>query len=178
MIIKEMDSKSGEKEQLRELLKGQLSEKQRFLVVRQLRNIEAGERGEKDSAYFVDFYFGKSKNWAVIHDLRIEHNGQVAQIDHLVMNRFMDIYVLETKNFHYGLKITPEGEFLVHDGKKYFAIESPIEQNERHIFLLSKAIDHYNIMPTRLGVVIPPRFVSYVLVSPTSRIIRPSQSKF
>lgn len=177
MIIKEMDSKRVEKEQLRELLKGQLSEKQRFLVERQLRNIEAGERGEKDSAYFVDFYFGKLKNWAVIHDLRIEHNSQVAQIDHLVMNRLMNIYVLETKNFHYGLKITPEGEFLVYNGKKYFAIESPIEQNERHIFLLSKAIEHYNIMPTRLGVVIPPRFVSYVLVSPTSKIIRPSRSK-
>ena len=172
-----MDSKREEKEQLRELLKGQLLEKQRFLVERQLRNIEAGERGEKDSAYFVDFYFGKSKNWAVIHDLRIEHNGQVAQIDHLVMNRFMDFYVLETKNFHYGLKITPEGEFLVFNGRKDFGIESPIEQNERHIFLLSKAIDHHNIMPTRLGVVIQPRFVSYVLVSPTSMIIRPSRSK-
>lgn len=172
-----MDSKREEKDQLRELLKGQLSEKQRFLVERQLRNTVAGERGEKDSAYFVDFYFGKSINWAIIHDLRIEHNGQVAQIDHLVMNRFMNIYVLETKNFHYGLKITPEGEFLVYDEKKYFAIESPIEQNQRHIFLLSKAIEHHNIMPTRLGVVIAPRFVSYVLVSPTSKIIRPSRSK-
>ena len=177
MVIKKTDSKREEKEQLKELLKGQLSEKQRFLVERQLRNIEAGERGEKDSAYFIGFYFGKSKNWAVIHDLRIDHNGQVAQIDHLVINRSMNIYVLETKNFHYGLKITPEGEFLVYDGKKYFGIESPIEQNERHIFLISKAIDQSNIMPTRLGVVIPPRFVSYVLVSPTSKIIRPSRSK-
>ena len=177
MIIKEMDSKREEKEQLTQLLKSQLTEKQRFLAERQLRNIEAGERGEKDSAYFIDFYFGKSKNWAVIHDLRIEHNGQVAQIDHLVMNRFMNIYVLETKNFHYGLKITPEGEFLVYDGKKHFGLESPLEQNERHIFLISKAIDYYNVMPTRLGVVIPPRFVSYVLVSPTSKIIRPSRSK-
>jgi hypothetical protein len=173
-----MNSKREEKEQLRELLKGQLSEKQRFLVERQLRNIEAGERGEKDSAYFIDFYFGKPANWAIIHDLRIQHEGQVAQIDHLVMNRFMDIYVLETKNFHYGLKITPEGEFLVYDGKKYFGIESPLEQNDRHIFLLTKAIDHHGIMPTRLGVVIPPRFINYVLVSPTSRIIRPSRSKF
>jgi hypothetical protein len=177
MIIKEIDPKREEKEQLRELLKTQASEKQRFLLERQLRNIEAGERGEKDSAYFIDFYFGKSANWAIIHDLRIQHEGQVAQIDHLVMNRFMDIYVLETKNFHYGLKITPEGEFLVYDGKKYFGIESPLEQNDRHIFLISKAIDYYNVMPTRLGVVIPPRFVSYVLVSPTSKIIRPSQSK-
>jgi hypothetical protein len=177
MIIKGMDPKKEEKEQLRGLLQGQLSEKQRFLIERVLRNIEASERGEKDSAYFIDFYFGKSANWAIIHDLRIQYEGQVAQIDHLVMNRFMDIYVLETKNFHYGLKITPEGEFLINNGQKYFGIESPLEQNDRHIFLLSKAIDHHGIMPTRLGVVIPPRFVSYVLVSPTSKIIRPSRSK-
>jgi hypothetical protein len=173
-----MDPKKEEKEQLRGLLQGQLSEKQRFLIERQLRNIEAGERGEKDSAYFIDFYFGKSANWAIIHDLRIQHEGQVAQIDHLVMNRFMDIYVLETKNFHYGLKVTPEGEFLIYNGQKYIGIESPLEQNDRHIFLLSKTIDHHGIMPTRLGVVIPPRFINYVLVSPTSRIIRPSRSKF
>jgi hypothetical protein len=178
MIIKRMDPKKEEKEQLRGLLQGQLSEKQSFLIERQLRNIEAGERGEKDSAYFIDFYFGKSANWAIIHDLRIQHEGQVAQIDHLVMNRFMDIYVLETKNFHYGLKISPEGEFHIYNGQKYFGIKSPLEQNGRHIFLLSKAIDHHGIMPTRLGVVIPPRFISYVLVSPTSRIIRPSRFKF
>lgn len=178
MIIKGMDLKKEEKEQLRGLLQGQLSEKQRFLIERALRNIEAGERGEKDSAYFIDFYFGKSANWAVIHDLRIQHEGQVAQIDHLVMNRFMDIYVLETKNFHYSLKITTDGEFLVSNGRKDIGIESPIEQNERHIFLLTKAIEHHGIMPTRLGVVIPPRFISYVLVSSTSRIIRPSRSKF
>ena len=64
MIIKEMDPKIEDKEQLQELLQGQLSEKQRFLIERALRNMEAGERGEKDSAYFIDFYFGKSKNWA------------------------------------------------------------------------------------------------------------------
>ena len=100
MIIKEIDSKREEKEQLRQLLNRRLSERQRFLVERQLRNIETGEQGERDSAYFVDFYFGKSKNWAVIHDLRVEHNGQVAQIDHLVMNRFMNIYVLELSLIH------------------------------------------------------------------------------
>jgi hypothetical protein len=65
MIIKRMDPKKEEKEQLRGLLQGQLSEKQSFLIERQLRNIEAGERGEKDSAYFIDFYFGKSANWAI-----------------------------------------------------------------------------------------------------------------
>ena len=32
----------------------------------------------------------------VLHDLRLEHGNQVAQIDHLLINRWMECYVLET----------------------------------------------------------------------------------
>jgi hypothetical protein len=45
----------------------------------------------------------------VIHDLRIEHRGRVAQIDHLLINRVLDIFVLESKNYYYGVKISEEG---------------------------------------------------------------------
>jgi hypothetical protein len=45
----------------------------------------------------------------VIHDHRIEHRGRVAQIDHLLINRFLDIFVLESKNYDYGVKISEEG---------------------------------------------------------------------
>ena len=48
---------------------------------REMKTIRAGVSGEKDSAYYIDFYFRNSKNWAVIHDLRLEHRGQVVQID-------------------------------------------------------------------------------------------------
>lgn len=178
MIVKQRDPKDAEITHLEALLAMQLSDSQRFLVARELRFLRSGEKGEKDSAYFIDFHFGHSKNWAVIHDLRLVYQGQVAQIDHIVINRFFDMYILETKNYAYGVKITPEGEFLVYDGKRYFAMESPIEQNERHMRLLQEVIEGYHIMPTRLGIPIVPRFRSYILVSPTSRIIRPSRARF
>ena len=111
MIIKKMDSKQEEMAELTALLKGKLTPYQRFLIERELKTMRSGLYGEKDSAYYIDFYFGDSKNWAVIHDLRFEHKGKVAQIDHLLINRFFDIYVLESKNYAYKLKITPGGEF-------------------------------------------------------------------
>ena len=135
MIIKKMDSKQGEIVELEKLLKDKLTPYQRFLIERELKAIRSGVYGERDSAYYIDFYFGDSKNWAVIHDLRLEHKGQVAQIDHLLINRFFDVYVLESKNYSYKLKITPEGEFQVYYGKEYIGIPSPIEQNKRHIYL-------------------------------------------
>ena len=36
-------------------------------------------KGESESAYLIDFHFAASLNWAVIHDLRVEHNDRVAQ---------------------------------------------------------------------------------------------------
>jgi hypothetical protein len=91
-----MDSKQDEIAELTALLKDRLIPYQRYLIERALKAIRSGVSGEKDSAYNIDFYFGDSRNWAVIHDLRLEHKGQVGQIDHLLINRFFDMYVLET----------------------------------------------------------------------------------
>ena len=87
MIIKRMDSKEEEIAELTALLKGKLTFHQRFSMERELKAIRTGVSGEKDSAYYIDFYFRHSKNWAVIHDLRLEHKGQVAQIDQQVDRR-------------------------------------------------------------------------------------------
>jgi hypothetical protein len=102
----------------------------------------------------------------------------VAQIDHLLINRFLDVYVLESKNFYYGIKITPEGEFLVWNGKTEQAIESPIEQNNRHIQALQMAVEDLNLGPRRLGFTIPITYRNVVLLSPTSKITRPDSAHF
>ena len=180
MIIKKRDSKQAEIDELTTLLSVPLpeNENKKFLIERELRFIKSGDRGEKDAAYFIDFHFASSKRWAVIHDLRLEYRDKVAQIDHLLINRFFDIYVLESKNFSYGLKITDTGDFLVNNGKNYIAIESPIEQNKRHEIVLEQVIKKYDIMPKRFGITLTPSFYSYILVSPKSRVVRPERSRF
>ena len=175
MIIKKMDSKQEEIAELTALLKGRLTSNQRFLIERELKTMRSGVSGEKDSAYYIDFYFGDSRNWAVIHDLRLEHRGQVAQIDHLLINRFFDMYVLESKNYSFKLKIGPEGEFQTCYGKEYSGIPSPIEQNKRHIHLLDLFLKHHDILPKRVGISIRPKFKSLILVSPRSIITRPPE---
>jgi hypothetical protein len=56
-IIKEMDSKQEEIAELTALLKRRLTSYQRFLIARELKAIKGGVSGEKDSAYYIDFYF-------------------------------------------------------------------------------------------------------------------------
>ncbi len=178
MIIKKMDSKQIEILELENLLKSKLTPYQRFAIEKELRAVRSGVSGEKDSAYYIDFYFADSKNWAVIHDLRLEHRGQVAQIDHLLINRFFDMYVLESKNFSHKLRITPEGEFQAEYRKGWIGIPSPIEQNKRHIHLLDLFLKQHDILPKRVGITIRPRFKNLILVSPKSVIRRPLKRKF
>jgi len=178
MLIKGRDDHDSGLESLRSLLDCQISAKQRFLIEREIKFIGSGARGEESSAYYIDFRYKDSPNWAIIHDLRLEHRGFVAQIDHLLINRYLDIYVLESKNYYYGIKVSPEGEFLVWNGNTFVAIESPIEQNKRHIDLLGRVVQQSGFLPTKLGVSISPSFLSYVMVAPNSRVDRPAKSKF
>jgi Nuclease-related domain len=178
MILKQKDNRTEDIEELNRLKNLNISSKQRFLIERELKFLMSGNSGESNSAYHLDFRYMHSKNWAVIHDLRIEHRGLVAQIDHLIINRFLDIHVLETKNYFYGIKITDDGEFLSYNGKGYQGIESPIEQNKRHIALLLKTIEDRNLAPSRLGISIPISFLNYVLVAPTARIDRQNKQSF
>lgn len=120
------------------------------------------------------FYSGASKNRIVIHDLRIEHDGRVAQIDHLVLNRLLEVYVLETKHFSEGVSINEQGEFSIWFGGKPRGIPSPLEQNDRHITVLKDVFKTLN-MPTRLGIRLQPSFESLVLVSKNARIGRPEK---
>ena len=118
--------------------------------------------------------FSLALDTAVIHDLRLEIGGRTAQIDHLLIHRTLNVFVLESKHFHSGLKISDIGEFLRwNDFKKnYEGMPSPLAQNERHITVLKEAFERLE-MPLRLGVKLAPVFHSFVLISPSSRIDRP-----
>ncbi|MCK9293880.1 MAG: NERD domain-containing protein [Desulfobulbaceae bacterium] len=176
MIIKEKDSRESDIALLESVLAQDLPQQKSDLVKKELASLRKGVKGEEDAAYLINFDFGSSKNWAVLHDLRLEVNGQVAQIDHLLINRFFEFYVLESKNFSYGMKIEEDGDFLVYYNKQYHGIPSPIEQNRRHIKVLEECLKMHDIMPKRLGIPIKPNFINYVLMSAGSRVIRPKKS--
>lgn len=165
MIVKKADDKSAALATLESLHLGADSKKQKF-IEDELRMMRAGIKGEQESAYHIDFDFGASELTSVIHDLRLEIGGRVAQIDHLIVHRTQKFYVLETKSFSHGLKITDDGEFLRwNDWKKtYEGMASPIEQNRRHVEVLSQAL-------IKLGYV-KPHIESFVLISSTARIDR------
>lgn len=177
MILKETDAKSVHLAELASLLANpRVPPDKQALIERELKFMRAGMKGESESAYDIDFYSGAHKNRIVIHDLRLEHNGRVAQIDHLILNRLLEAYVLETKHFTEGVSINEQGEFSIWFGGKPRGIPSPLEQNDRHIEVLKDVFKTIQ-MPTRMGFRLQPSFESLVLVSKNARIGRPKTFK-
>jgi hypothetical protein len=142
----------------------------------EIRQIRAGAQGEKDAAYEIEVWFGRSKNWVTIHDLRIEVDGLAAQIDHVLINRLAEVWVCESKHFAEGVSVNEHGEWTRWWRGRHEGIPSPIEQNRRHILLLGRAFDDGLVpLPRRLGIVpLKPSFRSLVLVSNNARIGRPT----
>jgi hypothetical protein len=171
VIYKQMDDKSGALNTLERLLTAAGGDRKKCAAIEEdIRTLRAGIEGERDAAYHIDFHVQDRKNSGVIHDLRIElSDGRTAQIDHLLINRAYIFYVLETKAFKHGVKITEEGEFLRwNDWKKTFeGMPSPLEQAERHGIVIQKLMASMG-MPE-------PEVRCFTLVSPKARIDRPKR---
>ena len=173
MILKHKDDLAPQIAELERLLAlSTLSKPQREDLQDELAAIRAGNKGEKDAAYHIDFGWKDGRNSVVIHDLRVEHEGRVAQIDHLILMRTLDCHVLETKGFSSEVRISERGEWESRTRFGWRGIPSPVEQNRRHIEVLKAFVRDHNLSPKRLGLSLPIRFHNWVLVSPKCQVRR------
>ena len=175
MLIKAADDKQPQIAALEALLvRPDADAGQRRRIEAEIRQIRAGVAGERDAAYEIEFLLGANRNRMSIHDLRIEVGDRVAQIDHLVVNRLLDVWVCESKHFSEGVSVNAHGEWTAYYGGRSYGIPSPVEQNRRHVAVLSDAFERGLVkLPKRLGITIRPKLYSLVLVSNGAKITRP-----
>jgi hypothetical protein len=178
MLIKKKEIIAEDIQQLTELLAQDLTFQQKFLVERELRILQAPLKAELSPIHFLNFYYKDSPDWALIHDLRIEENGFSARFDHLLINRRFNIYLIGSRNFYNGLRITPEGDFLAYDGRRYQPIPSPIDECQKHSQTLEEILNERHITPKRMGMSLKPKIKPYILVSPLCEVSRPPESIF
>jgi len=175
MLIKAATDRSQDLNTLQKLLAVPgIAAPTRALIDKEMRNIRAGAKGEAEAAYEIDFHHKASRNWAVIHDLRIEHQGRVAQIDHLLISRSLEVWVCESKHFSEGVAINEQGEFTGFYAGRPYGVPSPLEQNRKHVAVLQAILGSGLVqLPTRLGLTLKPTIQSVILVSKGARISRP-----
>lgn len=178
MRIKSADDRRPQISQLMALLaRPDVSEATRQRIELEIRTIKAGERGEAEAAYQIEFHYGRDPDVMTLHDLRIACDGRVAQIDHLIITRRFEFWVCESKRFSDGVEINERGEWSEYRGGQKRGIASPIEQNKRHIIVLTDVFAKRLVtMPSRVGLTFKATLRSLVLVSDRAQITRPTGS--
>jgi len=178
MIIKDRDPAEKAVAQLTDLLSLDLSSAKKFLIERELKRLNPTGSGVKMASHFINFYCADCPDWAIIHDLKIECNGFATHIDHILINKFLDIHLFESRSYNDNIKITADGEFWVFDVYQYRPVNSPLEENIKRTEVLTDLLTENKIIPRRLGIPFKPRISSYVLVSPGANIIRPPETVY
>jgi hypothetical protein len=172
--LKRADDKSKRLALLEDLQHSpRLDARQKRWLREELVRTRKGIQGESESAYFLDQYFKDGENHVVLHDLRFIVDGDVAQIDHLIFNRIVGVYLIETKNYAGNVVINEHGEFMVdYDGERY-GVASPIEQSHRHARILQRLFETLEIKG-RTGA--PLEFHHVVMFHPKAIITRPAKA--
>lgn len=175
MIIKQADDRTHDIETLEHIIRlPYISRDQAKRAEKELIALRSGLKGEREAAYHIDFHYGTGENYAIIHDLRLEYEGRVAQIDHIVIGRMLQGFLCETKYWSDGIAINDQGEFSAQYGSKKIGVPSPIMQNKRHIKVLSSVLASGRVdRPTRLGIKLPVSLYPITLVSTGAKIQRP-----
>ncbi len=136
----------------------------------------AEPEAEEDEAGRCLAVFEASDNHAVLHDLRLESDGEVAEIDHLLIDRTLTFFVIDSHAYRASLHISPYGEFWgEYPGTRRFVIESPLARCGRNAALLGRVL-------ARLGIVgrmrTRPACVPLVIAHPRATVTRPDPEAF
>jgi len=97
----------------------------------------AGIKQEHDVAFYLRRAYRNSDNVMVLNDLRIEHDGESAQIDHLIVYTYGFI-VVESKSIRGEVKVNEYGEWTRSYKGQWSGMPSPIKQAELQLKLLKQ----------------------------------------
>lgn len=101
--------------------------------------IIAGEKQERDVAFYLRRAFKDSEEIHVFNDFTFTYNGEKAQIDHLVLHKY-GFLILESKSIYGEVKVNESGEWSRSYKGYWSGIPSPIKQAELQQQLLKKAL--------------------------------------
>ncbi len=88
---------------------------------------DAGDRQEQDVAFYLRRAFKDDENILVLNDYRFTHNGETAQIDHLIVHR-TGFLVIESKSIYGEVKVNAQGEWARSYKGQWVGMPSPIRQ--------------------------------------------------
>ena len=92
--------------------------------------VKAGRKAEEQMAHYLRRAFGDLPEVYLFHDLRLERDGDAAQIDHLLLHRY-GVVIIESKSVSTQVEVNERGEWCRNFRGQRRGMPSPIEQARR-----------------------------------------------
>lgn len=99
----------------------------------------AGAKQERDVVFHLKRTLADASDAHVFHNIKIEHNGENAQIDHLVLHRY-GFVVIESKSIYGEVKVNDAREWSRSYQGKWYGMPSPVQQARAQIAILKEAL--------------------------------------
>ena len=90
-------------------------------------------------AHYFKRFFGGSSEVDVLNYLRVELDGEVAQMDHLVLHSY-GITIVESKSVAGSVEIREDGQWIRWYSKQSHGMRSPVTQAEMQLMLLKELL--------------------------------------
>jgi hypothetical protein len=91
---------------------------------------QAGDRAEGQMAFYLRRAFGSDPNVHVFNNLRLEHAGEVGQIDHLIVHKG-GMVIVESKSVTSAVRINDREEWSRQWNGRWQGMPSPVLQAQR-----------------------------------------------
>jgi ssDNA-binding Zn-finger/Zn-ribbon topoisomerase 1 len=101
--------------------------------------LRAGEEAEKQMAFYLQRAFRKRDDCFVINDLRVVHDGDIAQIDHLVVSIY-GLFIVESKSIHGTISINQHGDWQRAYNDEISGMPSPVLQAQEQGRILKELL--------------------------------------
>ncbi|WP_029934909.1 nuclease-related domain-containing protein [Thiomicrospira pelophila] len=170
-VLKKSESRSNEIRQIETILDTLTPEQEKIkrLAVGDLKRLQAAERAEQNATKVLGSLFRDQAGAILLSGLRFEHDGQVAQIDHLAINEHGVVSLFETKHFSSGIKLDSKGRFWRWDRfkKRYIEIASPFNLSKLNQPIVKQVLAELGMNN--------PTFRHFVVVDYKAKLIKPKK---
>ena len=135
------------------------------------KRVQAGYKAEQQLAFYLRRAFADNPKMQVINGLRLCRQGDVAQVDHLILHNH-GLIIIESKSVTTRVRVNHHGEWSRWSGKQWQGMSSPTLQAQRQADFLRRVLAGLKGLKARIDFQKLP-IDSLIAISDTGMINRP-----
>lgn len=130
----------------------------------------SGRKAEEQMAFYLKRFFASTPDVFVLNGIRLERDGDAAQMDHLVLHRY-GVIVVESKSVAGKVQLKDDGQWIRWYGKESTGMASPVTQAKLQVRFMR---DYLNLYAKPQGVFDRYAFDVQVAISDSGVILWPT----